>query len=78
MPQCSVGTRNVATLAMIYTGACVVYLVLTRNVGTPFYDSLTEEQRTLKTRSARVRGNVFLQSLGLSAMVVLCRRPFST
>lgn len=76
MPQCSITTHNLATLAMIYTGACVVYMVLSRNAGTPFKDSLTDTQKRIKTESTRVRGRIFLQSLGIAAMVVLCQHPF--
>jgi len=77
MPRCSSTTQNVATLAMIYAGACVVYLVLTRPLGTPFRDSLTEAQQRIKRDSVRARRDAFLAGLAISAMVVLCVRPFS-
>lgn len=76
MPQCSVATHNMATVAMIYTGACVIYMILSQNAGTPFRDSLTETQLRIKKESARVRGTIFLQSLGIATMVVLCKHPF--
>lgn len=77
MPECSHATRVVATLAMIYVAACVVYVALTRHVGTPFKDSLTEEQRALKRESAAVRKTCFLLGVAIGSMVVLCARPFA-
>ena len=76
MTECTAVTRVGATLSMIYAGACVVYLVLTRTVGTPFMNSLTPEQRVIKKESARVRGNAFVMGIAVSSMVVLCARPF--
>ena len=74
--MCDAVTKGVATLSMIYAGACVVYLILTRAVGTPFMDTLTLEQRAVKRASARVRGNAFATGLAVSSMVVFCARPF--
>ena len=76
MHQCSTTTRHVATVSIIYVGACVVYLMLTQGVGTPLKDSFTEEQIRLKEESMRVRGTIFVQSVGISALVVLCCKPF--
>ena len=75
MSECSSVTKGVATVSMIYAGACVVYLILTRPVGTPFMDSLTPEQRSIKKESARVRYNAFAMGIVISSMVVLCARP---
>lgn len=76
MPECSQLTKGVATLSMIYAGACVVYLVLTYNVGTPFKDSLTEDQIRIKRESVHIRAHSFYMGVAVSAMVVLCMRPF--
>jgi hypothetical protein len=61
---------------MIYAGACVVYLVLTRSAGTPFTDSLTDDQRRIKKESAKVRSHAFAIGIALSSVIVLSARPF--
>ena len=75
MSECSSVTKGVVTASMIFAGACVVYLILTRPVGTPFMDSLTPEQRAIKKESARVRYNAFAMGIVITSMVVLCARP---
>ena len=62
-----------ANAAVAYLLACVTYLVLARctNVGTPFLDSLTQEQRELKAKSSLVRGTLFAHSLAVSTIVVV-------
>ena len=63
---------------MVYALACVGYLVLTRPLGTPFQDSLTEEQRQIKREAARVRGRAFAQSLVGALVLVSLWRPLDS
>ena len=46
-----------ARVSIAYAVMCAVYLVLTRDLGTPLKDSLTPEQRKIKRASARARGH---------------------
>ena len=62
---------------LIYTIASIYYMVITMNIGTPFKDSLTEEQIEIKKQSANVRRNVFYQGVGLSAVLIYLVHPFS-
>jgi hypothetical protein len=64
-----------ATLAIVYTLTSILYLVFTRDIGTPFKDSLNEEQKRIKEASATVRKDIFLKSLfASSALVLVCGR----
>ena len=62
----------------VYCLACIYYIVMTRNVGTPFRDSLNENQLKIKMESASIRRNIFYQgvALGLVSMIIL--RPFKS
>lgn len=71
-------TIYAARLSFVYVFACVAYLLLTRNAGTPFYDSLSEEQRKIKKDSAEFRKNVFVKSLLAGSLVVALLKPFSS
>lgn len=65
-----------AYAAYAYALACVGYLLLTRGAGTPFADSLSDEQRAIKRASAAVRARAF-RNAGLAAVALLAAwRPF--
>ena len=38
------------------------YLLLTRNIGTPFNDSLTNEQRNIKKNAVDIEKNILFRS----------------
>lgn len=61
----------------IYTIASIYYFIRTRSVGTPFRDSLTEEQKKIKKESAKIRSNIFYQGVGLAFLSLIIFRPFS-
>ena len=65
-----------AHLLVIYALSNVFYLLFTRNIGTPFADSLTEQQKQIKADSGRQRRQVFLVSLVVSSFLVYWFRPF--
>tara|TARA_B100000963_G_scaffold361925_1_gene400928 strand:+ start:1254 stop:1496 length:243 start_codon:yes stop_codon:yes gene_type:complete len=66
MNNCAISV-NLAYGMMMYIIASIFYLLRTRNIGTPFNDSLTKEQRKIKRESANIRRNVFYQGLLLAA-----------
>ena len=74
MKWCSrtpLATRLLAAAAVVYSLSCVGYLLLTRNYGTPFKDSLTTEQRALLRESKRRRGEAFGVAFAMSVVVVV-------
>lgn len=46
------------------------------NIGTPFNDSLTIEQRIIKKKSASIRGKVFYSGIIISIIGCVILRPF--
>ena len=75
MSYCKIST--VLAYAMsIYTISSIYYLVRTRSIGTPFKDTLTNEQKKIKQESAKIRSNIFYQGVGLSLVCLLIFRPF--
>ena len=61
----------------IYCIASIFYLIATRSVGTPFRDSLSEEQIEIKNKSASKRRNIFYMGLGAGFIMMMIFRPFS-
>jgi hypothetical protein len=74
---CSPQTYVLAHLCLGYAIACVIYLLLTKSLGTPFKDSLTEAQMRIKRHSVRKRGYAFLMSSILSAALLAWWKPLS-
>ena len=69
--RCSPTTMLLSKLAISYLIASVVYLVVTRGFGTPFLDSLTEEQRRVMRTSKEKRGRVFYVSFLITLAILL-------
>ena len=61
----------------IYCIASTFYILATSSIGTPFRDSLSEEQIEIKNKSASKRGNIFYMGLGAGLILMLIFRPFS-
>lgn len=61
----------------IYVLASIYYIVMTRNIGTPFKDSLTEKQRKIKRESAKQRKTIFYQGIAASVVLMILTRPFN-
>ena len=74
--RCSPSAVFLAYLSLVYLGACVGYLATTRSLGTPFRDSLTDEQLEIKRASARTRKQVFVRSAAATAALVAVWSPF--
>lgn len=75
-PQCIVPSY-LAYMMAIYTFASIYYLVKTRTIGTPFRDSLTEEQLVIKAIVSEVRGRIFLNGVIIGGILLLYFRPFA-
>tara|TARA_B100000768_G_C11059300_1_gene281695 strand:+ start:333 stop:524 length:192 start_codon:yes stop_codon:yes gene_type:complete len=60
-------------------GASVVYLVIVAlmRFGTPFKDSLSEEQRCIMKRAKRNRGSAFAAGILVMVLLLLATRPFN-
>jgi uncharacterized membrane protein YkvI len=67
--SCSTKTKILAYVAIVYTLSCIVYLIITRKMETPFLDSLTTEQLKIKNRSSKDRKCVFIISLVIAILV---------
>ena len=62
----------------IYCLACTYYLIMTRNIGTPFRDSLNENQLKIKMESASIRRNIFYQGVAIGLVSMIVFRPFKS
>ena len=77
MSYCKISTVLAYGMA-IYVLASIYYMLRTRNVGTPFKDSLTKKQLEIKKESAKVRSNIFYQGIGGAFILLMVFKPFST
>ena len=62
----------------IYTLASLYYLIFTRNIGTPFNDSLSDEQKYIKKKAVSQRKKIFLQGCGIAFVIIIIFRPFKS
>lgn len=74
--RCSPCALVLAHLSLVYLGACIGYLARTRSMGTPFMDSLTDEQRSIKKQSALARRDAFVQSAVVTMVLLYIWSPF--
>lgn len=63
-------TYILCTLSVAYMLATISYFVITRFMGKPLEDSLSDEQREIKWKSVKVRGTVFALSFLIMLMVL--------
>ena len=79
MQVCQVSTF-LAYLASIYIGASAIYMLITRQYGTPFRDALNEYPELLKIKmeSAGQRRNAFYIGLVVSIVLMIIIRPFGS
>ena len=76
--RCTPPTVVLASLALAYALASVGYLALTRNLGTPFRDSLTTAQLEILRRAKIDRRRAFETSLMFSLVMIAVWKPFSS
>ena len=62
---------------LIYVIGSIYYLVMTRNIGTPFRDSLTKEQLGIKQQAATQRRNIFYTGCAVGLGISILLRPFN-
>ena len=61
---------------LTYIIGSIYYVILTINIGTPFKDSLNEEQKKIKSESSKVRRQIFYQGLGVGIIMIIFINPF--
>ena len=74
--SCSPLTAWCARASFVYVVACLVYIALTRHMGTPFRDSLSEEQLEIKKCSAARRKRMFGAGIAAGVTLVALVDPF--
>ena len=65
-----------AYFSLIYIFASIYYIILTMCIGTPFKDSLTDEQLEIKKKSIKKRGDIFCCGLVIGIIVIYMIQPF--
>lgn len=69
-------SKYLAYFMLIYCISCVYYMVFTRNIGTPFNDTLTPAQLKIKQESASIRSNIFKQGIIVGIIFIIIHEPF--
>ena len=62
---------------LAYTFASMYYMINTRNIGTPFKDSLNQEQIAIRKRSANIRRNIFRNGMLIAIVGIFILKPFA-
>lgn len=75
--RCPAHVVAASALSVTYVIACVYYYIVSRNIGTPFLDSLTEKQREIKKISSMHRYRIFLDGMSVGAISVAALWHFS-
>ena len=73
---CNPATLYFAQAAAVYAAASVLYFIATRFVEAPFTNSMTDEQKRIKTKSARTRTMVFIAATVIGVIVTSVASPF--
>ena len=75
--KCTI-SKYLAYGMLVYTFASVYYMIMTRNIGTPFKDSLSPEQLQIKAGAASLRKSIFYQGISLAAVAIYLYQPFES
>ncbi len=69
----------ISYFTIAYFIASILYLIITyaAQFGTPFSDSLTAQQRKLKSKSDGKRGIVFVASFSVCLIILFVFQPFT-
>ena len=62
----------------IYTFGSIFYLIATRSIGTPFYNSLNEEQLRIKQKAVSDRKRIFYYGLFIASIILFIWKPFKS
>tara|TARA_Y100000991_G_C21782318_1_gene267702 strand:- start:4 stop:246 length:243 start_codon:yes stop_codon:yes gene_type:complete len=73
--KCTI-SKYLAYGMLAYTFASIYYMIMTRNIGTPFKNSLSPEQLQIKVEAASLRGSIFYQGIGLAVVLIFLFKPF--
>ena len=69
--------HNILAYGMaIYCISSIYYMYKTQYIGTPFNDSLNEEQRKIKKKAVSQRKNIFYEGVILSFLILFLFKPF--
>lgn len=71
-------SKYLAYSMAVYSFASLYYMISSRSVGTPFNDSLSDEQRKIKEESSKVRKNLFVQGIVLATFTLVILAPFKS
>ena len=63
-------------ITISYFIASIFYIMMTRNIGTPFKDSLTKQQRLIKQKSSKKRMNIFITGFFITLFLLFIIKPF--
>ena len=76
---CPLWVKILAAISIIYLVASIIYIIFTADIGTPFKDSLTEEQLSIKYMSAKKRGGIFgIGTIaGMIVVILIWRKWFN-
>ena len=75
MKNCTISVYLAYTMAA-YFFSSIYYLIVSRFVGTPFYDSLSKKQQEIKNKSVKTRRNIFYQGMIISILGLIFLKPF--
>ena len=75
--KCQV-SKYLAYSMTIYTLASMYYVIRTRSIGTPFNDTLSENQKRIKKESADVRRSIFVEGGLAGAVIIILFQPFKS
>ena len=70
--------HGLCILSLAYLLATVSYFIITRFMGAPLNDSLSDEQREIKKQSVKTRSTVFFVSLGVFLLVLMVLKPLES
>jgi hypothetical protein len=73
--RCPFTTLLLSNIAIVYLIASVFYVIFTRSLGTPFMDSLSQEQRKIKKEASAKRGSIFVSGIVIGVVMVMCWKP---
>lgn len=62
---------------LIYIFASAYYIIQTKDIGTPFNDTLTKKQRTIKGKSVLIRKKIFYDGILIALAIILIFKPFA-
>ena len=60
----------------IYIAGSIYYLIMTRNIGTPFKNSLSRRQLEIKAKAVQERKTIFYTGCGIALLPAIFFRPF--